>query len=287
MHGAWSVQCLAHVGEPEPGARVGDYVIEAELTTRPGVYASTHRLLPRRAHIIASLSEPAASSLACILEQLRHPAVPRIYELGQLEDRRPWLAVAVIEGPTLAERIAAAPLPVVETAALLRDLATVLAHAHGHGIVHGGLCADHVALTLDGWKIVDWTEAGRADDHATDTTALGTLAYAALARALPTSPITHRCPGVPVALARMIDGLLSDFPMPAERVAVLAAQLVEDLAQPEPSAEDSVPIAIEDIVLLDVSRPPPVPMKLRVRAQGTGPVTVTKGSGHGPDKKES
>ncbi len=281
MHG------LANVGEAEIGSRVGDYVIEAELTTRPGVYASTHRLLPRRAHILVSLPEPAAFELARVLEQLRHPAVPRIYECGLLADQRPWLAVAVIEGPTLAERIASAPLSVGEAAALLRDVATVIAHAHGHGIVHGGLCAEHVAHTLDGWKIVDWTEAGRADDFTTDITALATLAYAALARALPTTPIAQRCPGVPAALSRLIDGLFSEYPMPANRVAVTAAQLVEDLAQPEPE-DDAVPIAIEDIVLLDVSRPPPVPMKLRVRAQGTGPVIVAKkGSGRCPDKKES
>ncbi len=266
---------LVNVGEAELGSRVGDYVIEAELTTRPGVYASTHRLLPRRAHIITSLPEPGAFELARVLEQLRHPAVPRIYECGLLSDRRPWLAVAVIEGPTLAERIASAPLSMVETAALLRDVATVIAHAHGNGIVHGGLCAEHVAHTLDGWKIVDWTEAGRADDYATDTTALGSLAYAALARALPTTPIAHRCPGVPTSLCRLIDDLLSEYPMPAGRVAITAAQLVEDLAQPEPE-DEAVPIAIEDIVLLDVSRPPPVPMKLRVRAQGTGPVAVNK-----------
>lgn len=273
----------ARVGATEPGSRVGDYVIEAELTTRPGVYASTHRLLPRRAHIVIGHD----IALARLLEQLRHPAVPRVYECGELPDRSPWLALAVIEGPTLAERIAVTPLPVVETVAMLRDVATVLAHAHDNGIVHGGLCAEHVALTLDGWKIVDWSEAGPAADHATDTNALGTLAYAALARALPTSPIARRCPGVPAALARLIDGLLSDYPMPAARVALTAAQLVEDLAQPEEQPEDSVPIAIEDIVLLDVSRPPPVPMKLRVRAQGTGPVTVKQGSGHRFEKKES
>lgn len=275
------------MGETELGSRVGDYVIEAPLTTRPGVYASTHRLLPRRAHIIVSLPDPSAFELARVLEQLRHPAVPRIYECGVLSDRRPWLAVAVIEGPTLAERIASGPLSVVETAALLRDVATVIAHAHGKGIVHGGLCAEHVVHTLDGWKIADWTEAGRADDYATDTTALGTLAYAALARALPTTPIAHRCPGVPAALVRLIDGLLSGGPLPAERVAITAAHLVEDLAQPE-EQDEAVPIAIEDIILLDVSRPPPVPLKLRVRAQGTGPVAVNKqGSGHCPDPKES
>lgn len=253
-----------------PTDRVGDYVIETELPNRPGVFESTHVLLPRRAHIIIN----ADFELATMLEELRHPAVPRIYECGHLADRRPWLAVAVIEGPTLAERLVDAALPVVEVAALLRDLATVLAHAHGNGVVHGGLCAEQIAHTSDGWKIVDWSEAGRADDHATDIRALGSLAYAALARALPTIPIARRCPGVPPALASLIDGC-GIGEQAADQIAITAARLVEDLAQPA-YEEEPVPIEIEDVILLDISRPPPVPVRLRVRAQGTGPVPVEK-----------
>ncbi len=256
-----------------PGSRIGDYVIDAELPARAGVFASTHVVLPRRAHIL--LPEPdRAFQLACVLETIRHPAVPRIYECGRLDDQRPWLAMAVVEGPTLAERIAAAPLAVREVLTLIRDLAAVLAHAHGNGIVHGALRPECITDTTTGWQIVDWSEAEPADDHATDVEALGAVAYAALARALPTLPIARRCPGVPIALARMIDSLL-DGAISAERVSEQATRLVEDLAQPTPDPEDDL-ISIEDIVLLDVVRPPPIPVKLRVRAQGTGPVAVDR-----------
>lgn len=255
------------------GSRVGDYVIDAALPARPNVFVSTHVLLPRRAHIV--LMQEGAFALACVLETIRHPAVPRIYECGHLEDQRPWLAVAVVEGPTLAERIARAPLFVAEVVTLIRDLAEVLAHAHGNGIVHGDLSVDQIVHTPAGWRIVDWSEAGPADDFATDTRALGAVAYAALARALPTMPIARRCPGVPTALARLIDELLADDPT-AERVTERATRLVEDLAQPVVEDDDAVPITIEDIVLLDVRRPPPVPVKLRVRAQGTGPVAIAR-----------
>lgn len=269
------MQCSIEVGIT--GSRVGDYVIEAELPDRAGgVFVSTHVLLPRRAHVV--LCEPEhAFELACVLEQLRHPAVPRIYECGRLADHRPWFAMALVEGPTLAERIASQPLAVIEAAQLLRDLAIILAHAHGKGIVHGGLGAEHVVHTPTGWQIADWRDAGPADDHVTDLRALGALAYAALARALPTQPLAQRCPGVPAPLARMIDGLLDPSETAASGVATSAVRLVEDLAQPAPD-DDAVPIEIEDIVLLDVSRPPLVPVRLRVRAQGTGPVLQRKES---------
>ncbi len=253
-----------------PGSRIGDYVIDAELSDRPGVFASTHRFLPRHAHIVMPSPERAVE-LACLLEVLRHPAVPRIYECGQLDDR-PWLAVAIVDGVTLAERISNGPLSVVEVIALIRDLAAILTHAHATGIVHGDVCVDHVAYGRAGWQLVDWSEASRAGDHETDTQALGAVAYAALARALPTLPIARRCPGVPVALARLIDDLLAGA-MPADAAHSLASRLVEDLAQPA-WEDDVLPISVEDIVLLDVRRPPPVPVRLRVRAQGTGPVPV-------------
>lgn len=86
-------------------------------------------------------------------------------------------------------------------------------------------------------------------------------------------PLANRCPGVPDVLARLIDGMLSAAP-PAQRVCEQAARLVEDLAQAIEPEEDPVPLAIEDIILLDVTRPPPIPQRLRVRAQGTGPVAV-------------
>ncbi|MBA2541129.1 MAG: hypothetical protein H0V17_15925, partial [Deltaproteobacteria bacterium] len=149
-----------------PGSRVGDYILEAELPARPGerIFASTHRLLPRRAHIV--LPEPErAFELACVLEQISHPAVPRIYECGQLEDKNLWLAVSVIDGPTLAERLAHHALAVPEVVAMVRDLAAILAHAHELGIVHGDLRTERVASTANGWRIVDWSEAGHVKDQ--------------------------------------------------------------------------------------------------------------------------
>lgn len=269
MHGTFAMQ---------PGSRVGDYVLESELPARPGeqLFVSTHRLLPRRAHIV--LPEPArAFELARLLEDLRHPAVPRIYECGRLDDdQRPWLALAVVEGETLAERLSHGALPAHEVIAMVRDVAEVLAHAHHHGIVHGGLRTECIASTPDGWRLVDWSEADLADDPATDVEALGAVAYAAFARGLPTMPLARRCPGVPAGVAELIERMLgSGTALPAHRVHADAVRLFERLAQDleRPVEEDAVPISIEDIELIDLSCPPPLP---RVRAQGSGPVAFAR-----------
>lgn len=267
------------MGDTSPGSRVGDYVLDAELPARAGeqLFSSTHRLLPRRAHIV--LPDPArAFELARLLEELRHPAVPRIYECGELDGARPWLAVAVVDGDTLARRIAAAPLAPHVAVALIRDVAEVLAHAHHRGVVHGGIRTDAIVATPDGWRVVDWSDADVADDPVTDVEALGAVAYAALARCLPTMPLVRRCPGVPAGVAELIDRLLG---APAAATAVheeavrLFERLVQDLER-LPIEDDGVPIAIEDLELVEISRPPPIPATIRVRAQGSGPVPIAK-----------
>jgi serine/threonine protein kinase len=278
----------------QPGTRVGDYVLESELPTdATRRFVSTHRLLPRRAQIVFPPAD-RAFELARLLEALRHPAVPRIYECGRLDDD-PWLALAMVDGQTLAERIAHGALPAHEVVAMLRDVGEVLAHAHQHGIVHGGLRPEGIASTPDGWRIVDWSEADLADDHTTDVEALGAIAYAALARSLPTIPLARRCPGVPAGVAELIDRMIGGAPS-AARVNADAVRLFERLAQDlelPADDDDAVPISIEDIELVDLSRPPPLPsiiiedselveyaspppLPFRVRAQGSGPVMLAK-----------
>src|SRR2546423_1140855 len=107
---------------------------------------------------------PAAVTLlreACLLEALRHPGVPCLYESSMLPDRRPWFAYERIAGPTLADRIAGGPLPPHEVAAIVRDLAETLEHVHRRGIVHRGLRPDRIVLSPDrvfGVPIVDWSD---------------------------------------------------------------------------------------------------------------------------------
>jgi serine/threonine protein kinase len=267
-----------------PGARVGDYVLDSELAGRPGErsFVSTHVLLPRRARIV--VPSERAIELARVLETIKHPAVPRIFECGMLPDRRPWLALAIVDGPTLATEIAERPLSVSDTIGLLADLAAVLVHVHAHGIVHGELRPDRIARTEVGWRIIDWSEAGPATDPATDLHALGVLAYGALARCLPTLPLLRRCPGVPTRLAQLIDRMISDPPA-ASQVLADATTLVEHTDPPVDDAELE-PICLEDVILLELEPviPPPLPTKLRwtpaggLRPIATGAPTRTRDS---------
>ena len=261
------------------GTRVGDYVLEDELSGREGdrVFHSKHILLPRRARIVVPTDADRALEAACVLEALRHPAVPRVYECGVLPDLRPYLVLALVDGTTLAEAIAERTLAVRDAVALIADVAAVLAHAHAHGIVHGELAVDRIAKTKSGWRISDWSDAGAAHDTSTDVHALGVIAYGALARSLPTLPLLRRSPGVPVELARLIDRMIADPPA-ASDVLAHATQIAELLAVPAID-DDLEPIAVEDIILVELAAepiiPPPTPGKLRwTPAGGLRPLTL-------------
>src|ERR1051325_9459 len=118
-----------------PGSRIGDYVVERDAGDG---YEAVHVLLPRRVRLevmhptFVGLKPVAVRMMreACILEALRHPGVPRVFEVGLMNDsrtNRPWVASELVEGELLAER---GVLDAVSVLELIRDIADVLSHAH-------------------------------------------------------------------------------------------------------------------------------------------------------------
>src|SRR6516164_2877148 len=67
---------------------------------------------------------------AQVLASLNHPNIAAIYGV---EDQA--LVMELVDGPTLADRIAKGPLPLDEALAIARQIADALAAAHDKGIV--------------------------------------------------------------------------------------------------------------------------------------------------------
>jgi serine/threonine-protein kinase len=77
---------------------------------------------------------------AQLLGSLNHPGIAAIYGIEEnAENGAPALVMELVEGPTLAERIAAGPIPIDEALPLLRQIAEALEFAHERGIVHRDL----------------------------------------------------------------------------------------------------------------------------------------------------
>jgi serine/threonine protein kinase len=90
-----------------------------------------------------------------LLERLDHPGIVKVRAHGEREGL-PWFAMDLIEGPTLAVRLAKGVLSVEEARAIFARLFQALAHAHGHGIIHRDLKPANVLLASDGARLADF-----------------------------------------------------------------------------------------------------------------------------------
>ena len=100
------------------------------------------------------------------LASLNHPNIASIYGLEHTEGIH-YLVLELIEGETLAERIARGPIPVDESIEIASEIALALEEAHEKGIVHRDLKPANIKLTPDGHvKVLDF---GLAKIFAEDT----------------------------------------------------------------------------------------------------------------------
>ncbi len=174
-----------------PGSRLGPYEVIAPLGAggMGEVYRARDTKL-RREVALKVLPDAFAKDPdrlarftreAHLLASLNHPHIAAIY--GFEEDGHVGaLILELVEGMTLAERIAAGPLPVEEALGIARQIAEALEAAHERGIVHRDLKPANVKLTPEGSvKVLDFGLAkalagdGAASDvsHSPTMTAIG------------------------------------------------------------------------------------------------------------------
>ena len=129
---------------------------------------------PRHEARLRAEAEAAAS--------LQHPNIVQVYEVGQ-QHGVSYIALELVEGGTLAQKLGGKPLRAHESASLLEALARAVHFAHERGVIHRDLKPANVLLTPGGTpKIVDF---GLAKQQAADTgqtmngAILGTPSYMA------------------------------------------------------------------------------------------------------------
>jgi serine/threonine protein kinase len=172
--------------ELSPGDTVAHYRIQEKLGEggMGVVYKASDSRLGRSVALkfvkteFTSRSQREARAVA----SLNHPNICTLHDVGPN-----YLVMELVEGPTLAERIAKGSIPIPEALDIAQQIAEALEAAHEKGIVHRDLKPANIKLTADAKvKVLDFGLAKAlvpaAEDSPTMTATgagviLGTPAY--------------------------------------------------------------------------------------------------------------
>jgi serine/threonine protein kinase len=106
---------------------------------------------------------------ARMLAAINHPNIATIHGVEQLDGVQA-LVLELVDGPTLAERVAHGRLPLTETLNVMRQVADALEAAHDKGIIHRDLKPANIKLTGDGRvKVLDFGLAKALAGNGGDT----------------------------------------------------------------------------------------------------------------------
>jgi serine/threonine protein kinase/Tol biopolymer transport system component len=93
---------------------------------------------------------------AKLLASLNHPNIATIYGLEHVNGEQ-FIVMELVEGETLADRIARGPVPVPEALEIAKHIAEALEAAHEHGVIHRDLKPANVKFTaVDRVKVLDF-----------------------------------------------------------------------------------------------------------------------------------
>jgi Tol biopolymer transport system component len=149
-----------------PGFRIGPYEIVALLGAggMGEVYRARDARLKRDV-ALKFLPESVAGDPerlarfereAQALAALKHPHIATIHGMEEAQGFRA-LVLELVEGETLADRIARGPVPIPEAVVIARQIADALEAAHEQGIVHRDLKPANIQITPDGAvKVLDF-----------------------------------------------------------------------------------------------------------------------------------
>jgi serine/threonine-protein kinase len=249
------------------GALVNDWLIDGVAGSggQAVVYRARH-LVDGRAAAVKLLRAPQMLSSRAlerfrregdILRRLRHPAIVDLYEVGELSDGRPYLAMEWLDGHTVADDLARrGPATGGEALAVITAVGAALGAAHALGLVHRDVKAQNVMRVAgDTWKLLDFGIA-KADDLASGLTSRSFVGT-------PQSAAPEQLRGGRIDARTDVYGLgVLTFQLLAGRLpfASLDAFALEDLhlhAPPPRLGELSpVPAAVDDVIARALAKPP-------------------------------
>ena len=142
--GDYEVLALLDAGGMGEVYRARDVRLQREVALKVFEHAATH------GRLAAFEAEARAASA------LTHPNIVTIYGIGETGDTA-FIAMELVDGQTLRDRLAEAPLTVRQVLDIALQLADAMTAAHARGIVHRDLKPENVMISTEGRvKVLDF-----------------------------------------------------------------------------------------------------------------------------------
>jgi serine/threonine protein kinase len=179
---------------------------------------------------------------------LQHPNVCVVHDVGETDDGRPFIAMALCEGETLREKLRRGPFTVDAAVATAAQIARGLAAAHARGVVHRDVKPANVMLADDGTlKLLDFGLATLGDSRTIEPAAnAGTIGYMSPEQ-LRGDVVDHRTDlwSLGVVLYEMLAGVR---PFRGQSAGALARSILDDDPSPLAAHAPAVPPLLTAII---------------------------------------
>lgn len=145
------------------------------------VYRARHLRLNRcvAIKVLADAAEHEVGKLERFLREaeavasLQHPNIVQVFDIGEYHGHS-YFTMELIEGGSLARKLAGVPQPASHAAQLVATLAAAVHSAHERGVIHRDLKPSNVLLAADGTpKVSDFGIAHRVHAEGHDLTQVG------------------------------------------------------------------------------------------------------------------
>jgi len=195
---------------------------------------------------------------------LNHPNICTIFDVGS---DPPYLAMELLEGETVQQRLSRAPFEPTETIDCALAIADALDTAHTKGIIHRDIKPANIFMTARGPKILDFglakTAAGSDNDAATRAadamvteagTAIGTPAYMSPEQ-LRGEPLDRRTDLFSFGLV-LYEIATGQPAFDGKTAAVISAAILNHQPRPPRDVRRSVPTRLAEITLKLLEKDP-------------------------------
>ena len=206
------------------------------------------------------------------ISRLSHPRICTVHDAGVATvgaTELPYLVMELLDGETLATRLARGPLPLDQALSCAVDIADALVAAHAHGVVHRDLKPANVMMTSAGIKLLDFGLAQlreSEDEGASGALARGRAALSSTGLVFGTVPYMspEQLRGEKVdtrtdifALGALLHEMLTGRrPFTADSQAALIAAILEHDAPPVSDVQPLAPAGLDRVVRKCLAKDP-------------------------------